>query len=71
MIILYFDDRYFLWAPPLIESIAINEPSERIAVFGLDLSPSQKKEISSFGNVQRLIEMKEGPFNVLKKKPLE
>lgn len=62
MIILYFDDRYFKWAPPLIESIAINEPTEKIMVFGLNLLPSQKKKILSFSNVKSLVEMKEASF---------
>lgn len=49
--ILFFDDRYFRWAPPLIESIVINEPEERVCVYGIGLAESQVKELCSYSCV--------------------
>lgn len=66
MIILYFNSKYFMWAPPLIESIAINEPSEKVTVFGLNLLSLQKKTIIKFDNVKRLVEMKKESFKTTK-----
>lgn len=68
MIILYFNDKFFKWAPLLIESIAINEPVEKIAVFGLNLLSSQKKVILSFSNVKSFVEMKMEDSTIRKRK---
>lgn len=57
MIILYFNDKYFMWAQPLIQSIAINEPSEKIVIFGLNLRSKQKAKLVRFRNVKQVVEI--------------
>jgi len=51
MFILFFDDRYFKWASPLIESITIHEPGERIGIYGFNLNESQAEKLRSYPNV--------------------
>ena len=41
MFVLYFDSKYYHWAPQLIGSIKKFEPSELIMTFGINLTPDQ------------------------------
>lgn len=49
MFVLYFDNRYFKWAPILIGSIKIFEPAERICAYGIDLTETQVEILKSYG----------------------
>lgn len=51
MFILFFDNRYFRWAPPLIESIMIHEPEERIGIYGVKLTKGQVRKLHSYSCV--------------------
>jgi len=48
MFILYFDRKYFRWAPVLIESIGISEPEENVCVYGIDLTGQQIEVLESY-----------------------
>ena len=49
MFILYFDNRYFKWAPVLIDSIKIFEPAERICIYGINLTEAQIEILKLYG----------------------
>lgn len=51
MFVLYFDEKYFEWAPVLIESIIISEPEEKICVYGIELAGSQVEKLLSYSCV--------------------
>jgi hypothetical protein len=55
MFILYFDDRYFHWAPVFIESIELQEPDEKIFVWGYNLSLEQTEKLWSYSSVVDVI----------------
>ena len=44
---LYFDNKYCQWAPPLIKSIRIYEPTAKIFIHAYNLSTSQKSKIEN------------------------
>ena len=44
---LYFDDKYFHWAFPLIKSIRIYEPTAKIFIHAYNLSTKQKSKIEN------------------------
>ncbi len=47
MFVLYFDSKYYHWAPELIKSIRIHEPKEKILVFGTNLEFEQVEYLKS------------------------
>ena len=51
MILIYFDNRYYQYAPVYIKSIEINEPNEKVFIQGYNLSDKQVKHLKSYKNV--------------------
>lgn len=47
---LYFDNKYFYWADPLIRSIGIHEPYTKIHFHTYNLSNDQVKELESYSS---------------------
>jgi len=51
MILIYFDNRYYEYAPVYIESIRINEPKEKIFIQGYNLTSHMVRKLESYENV--------------------
>ena len=49
--ILYFDEKYYKWAPLLIKSIAKYEKEAGVVIFSFNLTESHIKELTSYSNV--------------------
>jgi hypothetical protein len=49
--ILYFDEKYFRWAPLLIESFRIHEPEGKFALNTFNLPDQQLDELKSFESI--------------------
>ncbi len=48
---LYFDNKYFHWADPVVRSINLNEPGTKIHFHTFNLSDKQVKELESYSNM--------------------
>lgn len=51
MFVLYFDQRYYKWAVPMIESIGIHEPTERVFVHCFDVQKPMFYHLLGLKNV--------------------
>ena len=51
MILIYFDNKYYEYAPLYIKSIGVNEPNERVFVQGYNLDKEMMEELESLKNV--------------------
>lgn len=47
MFVLYFDSKYYHWAPELIKSIRVHEPEEKIMTFGVNLEFDQEEYLKA------------------------
>ena len=57
MFVLYFDSKYYKWAPNLIKSIRLHEPEEKIMTFSVNLEFEQIEYLNSRVELNKLMLM--------------